>query len=110
MSSWTTQELSLPAAVDGVVSKTFLNRDPQYVIVELQGLSGDPGAITIQDSADGILFKDVASGGTYTLGTTSAIFRFDASVETTAKPLRNICRIKITNAVTFDKVFVTWSP
>jgi len=111
MSSWTTQELSLPArTAEGVVSKEFLNREPQYMAVEITGLSAAPGNITIEDSADGSVFSVVKAGGTYTAGTASAILRFDASVETSALPIRNICRIKIANAVTFDKVYVTWSP
>lgn len=111
MSSWTTQELSLAARTsEGVVSREFLNRDPQYMAVEITGLSAAPGNITIEDSADGQNFSVVKAGGTYDGVSDTAILRFDASVETSASPLRNICRIKIANDVPFDKVFVTWSP
>jgi hypothetical protein len=109
MASWTTQDLALPArTAEGVVSKEFLNRDPQYMVVEILGLSGDPGNLTIEDSADGQTFTAVKAGGSYASG--KAILRFDASVETAALPIRNICRVKIANAVTFDRVLVTWSP
>ena len=111
MASWTTQELSLPArTTEGVVSKEFLNRDPQYMVVEITGVISTPGNITIEDSADGKVFSAVKSGGTYDAVADVAILRFDASVETSASPLRNICRIKIANNVAYDKVFVTWSP
>lgn len=109
MSSWTTQNLALPArTAEGVVSKEFLNREPQYMVVEILGLAADPGNITIEDSADGQEFTTVKAGGSYASG--KAVFRFDASVETAALPIRNICRIKIANDVAFEKVFVTWSP
>lgn len=112
MSSWTTQELSLPAITsENVVSKEFLNRDPQYMVVEITGVATTPGNITIEDSADGKVFSVVKSGVTFDSDTKVAILRFDASVETSAAPLRNICRIKIANTnVAYSKVYVTWSP
>lgn len=122
MSSWTTQDLSLPAiTAEGIVSRNFLVRDPQYLVVEITGLSDDATTanITIEDSADGVYFTEVKTDGTFIALTegdgependSRVIFRFDASVESQAAPLRNICRVKLNNTTTFDKVFVTWSP
>ena len=122
MSSWTTQDLALPAiTAEGVVSRNFLVRDPQYLAVEITGLSDDATSadITIEDSADGVYFTEVKTGGTFIALTEGVgependsrlIFRFDASVEQVAAPIRNICRVKLNNTTAFDKVFVTWSP
>jgi len=120
MSSWTTQDLSLPAiTAEGVVSRNFLVRDPQYLVVEITGLldSAATATLTIEDSSDGEYFYPVKSAeGTFIAlagnptNDSRLIFRFDASVEEAALPLRNICRVKLNNTSTFDKVFVTWSP
>jgi len=110
MSSWTTQELSLPAKVGNVVSRTFLVREPQYLVVEITGATGtgEPIActVTIEDSADGENFTQVISSSVPVVDG-RAVYRFDASV--TGDPMRNICRIS-TTSTTFTKVFVTWSP
>lgn len=121
MSSWTTQDLSLPAiTAGGIVSRNFLVRDPQYLVVEITGVldTATTANITIEDSADGVYFNTVVTGGDHFVVESPAevnndsrvIFRFDASVESEAAPLRNICRVKLNNTTTFDKVFVTWSP
>ena len=106
MSSWTTQELSLPAKVGNVVSRTFLVREPQYLVVEITGAAGTP-TITIEDSADGENFTAVSTSSAITPASGRIVYRFDASVA--GNPLRNICRIA-TNSTTFTKVYVTWSP
>lgn len=106
MASWTTQELSLPAKNGNVVSREFLVREPQYLVVEITGVTGTP-TVSIEDSADGQVFTSVDTSSALTPSGGRVVYRFDASVS--GNPIRNICRIA-TSSTTFDKVFVTWSP
>lgn len=122
MSSWTTQNLALAESQSvandaegngSVVSKVFLNRDPEYFVIEIH--TDKAGTITIEDSADGKNFYEVATvTGVHFDGVDEGtdedilISRFSLS----DTPVRNTCRIKYnpTSAATVSKVYVTWSP
>jgi hypothetical protein len=131
MSSWTTQNLALAESQSvandaegngSVVSKVFLNRDPEYFVVEIH--TDKAGTITIEDSADGKNFYEVATiAGTHFDGidddaeedppSPADILLARFSLADT--PVRNTCRIKYNPAgastvATVSKVYVTWSP
>lgn len=127
MSSWTTQNLALAESQSvandaegngSVVSKVFLNRDPEYFVVEIH--TDKAGTITIEDSADGKNFYEVATvTGAHFDGIDDdaeeqpppadiLLARFSLA----DTPVRNTCRIKYNpaSAATVSKVYVTWSP
>lgn len=112
MTSWTTQELSLPAKVGDVVSKVFQNRHPSYMVIEITGAPDGAHSIAIEDSADGVVFSEVHSGNAtkFQVGpsTYNYVFRFSADVHG-GLAIRNTCRITSTVG-SYDKVYVTWSP
>lgn len=107
MASWTTEEMSLPSrGSSNEVSRTFQNRDPQYIVVEVTGVVGTP-TIGLQDSSDGAVYVEVANSGALTPVGGRVVWRFNADENNF--PVRNICRITL-NSATFSKVYVTWSP
>ena len=110
--SWTTENLTgndtALTTSESAISKRFLNRDPQYMVIEVTTAETETGDLYLYDSSDGgTTWNQVATVAVNAASNT--VWRLDARTT----PIRNMCEVRMkldAGTGTVSSVYVTWSP
>jgi len=114
--SWPTKLLTGNTALTttrAAISKDFINRDPQYMVIEVTTGDTYTGDLYLYDSADGTTWSQVATAAVDAASNT--VWRLDARTT----PIRNQCRVEMKldagggdaagNTGTVSSVYITWN-
>lgn len=117
--SWTTENLTgtntALTTTAAAISKRFLNRSPEYMVIEVTTGDAYTGDLYLFDSSDGgTTWNQVATVAVNAASNT--VWRLDARTT----PIRNMCEVRMKldagggdsggNTGTVSSVYITWSP